>query len=106
MKQTNALSKEVQKTETRRPIFSSQNLSRQKGGSRKHSFRRNRRESLPRPAKKVQDKIPPAGDNLRIIPLGGVEEIGKNMTVIEFRDEIIVVDAGIEFTDIEENPGI
>ena len=35
--------------------------------------------------------IPAAGENIRIIPLGGVEEIGRNMTVIEYGDDIIVV---------------
>ncbi len=43
--------------------------------------------------------------NIRIIPLGGVEEIGKNMTAIEYGDSIIVVDAGIQFKT-EETPGI
>jgi len=49
--------------------------------------------------------IPSAGDNLRIVPLGGVEEIGRNMTAIEYKDEIVVVDCGIQFTD-EDTPGI
>jgi len=34
---------------------------------------------------------------LRIIPLGGLGEVGKNMTVYEFGDETIVVDAGLAF---------
>ena len=34
---------------------------------------------------------------LRIIPLGGLGEVGKNMTVYEFGDEVIVVDAGLSF---------
>lgn len=49
--------------------------------------------------------LPPAGENIRIIPLGGVEEVGKNMTAIEFRDDIIVIDAGFQFKD-EATPGI
>ncbi|MEK7227297.1 MAG: ribonuclease J [Patescibacteria group bacterium] len=64
-----------------------------------------RRTNAPIPAKKPQDIIPPLGDNLRIVPLGGVEEIGKNMTVVEFGNDIIVVDAGIQFTD-DDTPGI
>jgi ribonuclease J len=36
-------------------------------------------------------------DTLRIIPLGGLGEVGKNMTVYEFGDEILVVDAGLAF---------
>ncbi len=36
---------------------------------------------------------------LRIVPLGGLGEIGKNMTVIEYGDSIIIVDAGIMFPE-------
>lgn len=35
--------------------------------------------------------------NLKIIPLGGLEEIGKNITVFEYEDEIVLVDCGLEF---------
>jgi len=48
---------------------------------------------------------PPEKDVIRIIPLGGVEEIGRNMTMVELNDQIIVIDAGIGFAD-EDNPGI
>ncbi|MBD3245302.1 MAG: RNase J family beta-CASP ribonuclease [Candidatus Moranbacteria bacterium] len=42
---------------------------------------------------------------LRIIPLGGLEEIGRNMTVFEYDKDIIIVDMGMQFPD-EEMPGI
>ena len=35
--------------------------------------------------------------SIKIIPLGGIEEIGKNITVFEYEDDIIVVDCGLEF---------
>jgi ribonuclease J len=38
---------------------------------------------------------------LRIIPLGGVGEIGKNMSVFEYQDDIVVVDCGLMFPDEE-----
>jgi ribonuclease J len=47
----------------------------------------------------------PAPGVIRIIPLGGVEEIGKNMTAIEIGDDIIVIDAGMQFKT-DETPGI
>ena len=37
--------------------------------------------------------------NLKIIALGGLDEIGKNITVFEYEDEIILVDCGLEFPD-------
>lgn len=37
------------------------------------------------------------GKKLQVIPLGGLGEIGKNMTVIRYEDEIILVDAGLMF---------
>lgn len=42
---------------------------------------------------------------LKIIPLGGIEEIGKNCTLYEYEDEIIIVDCGLAFPD-DEMPGI
>jgi len=55
--------------------------------------------------RKSNDVIPDIGDNIRIIPLGGVEEIGKNMTLIEYKDDIIVIDMGFQFKD-DDTPGV
>ena len=49
--------------------------------------------------------LPPETGVIRIIPLGGVEEIGKNMTAIEIGDDIIVIDAGMHFSN-EATPGV
>lgn len=43
--------------------------------------------------------------NIRIIPLGGVEEIGKNMTVVEIGEDIVVIDAGLAFPTADM-PGV
>ena len=40
-----------------------------------------------------------AEHKLRVIPLGGLAEIGKNMTVLEYGDDIVVIDAGMGFPD-------
>ena len=37
--------------------------------------------------------------NIKIIPLGGLHEVGKNITVFEYENEIIVVDCGISFPE-------
>jgi ribonuclease J len=42
---------------------------------------------------------------LRVIPLGGLDAIGKNMTVLEYGDDLVVVDAGLMFPDVEL-PGV
>lgn len=44
-------------------------------------------------------------DALRFVPLGGLEEIGRNMMFFEYQDEIIVVDAGLQFAE-DETPGV
>ena len=45
------------------------------------------------------------GRKLRVMSLGGLQEIGKNMTVLEYGDDIIVIDCGMGFPD-EDMPGI
>lgn len=57
----------------------------------------------PTPAK---GKIGKRKKTVKIIFLGGVGEIGKNMTAIEYGNDIIVVDAGLTFPNNEDMPGI
>ena len=38
-------------------------------------------------------------ENLKIIPLGGIEEIGKNITVFEYGNDIVLVDCGVAFPE-------
>ena len=49
--------------------------------------------------KKENTKFEFKKENLKIIPLGGLEEIGKNITVFEYGNEIVLVDCGLEFPE-------
>ncbi len=42
---------------------------------------------------------------LRIIPLGGLEEVGRNMTVLEYQNNIMIIDMGLQFPE-EDMPGV
>jgi ribonuclease J len=55
----------------------------------------------------VEPGEPPAVDSeaLRIVALGGLGEVGRNMTVFEYRGKILIVDCGVLFPE-EEQPGV
>ena len=54
---------------------------------------------------KKQNRKVDRGNKLKVMCLGGLEEIGKNMTVLEYGDDIIVIDCGMGFPD-DDMPGI
>ena len=68
-----------------------------------HPVRADIGSGIPNPEDKP---VPPlAPGNIRIIPLGGVEEIGRNMTLVEYGDDIIAIDCGFQFREAD-TPGI
>lgn len=64
------------------------------------------RGQQPQSAKRVKKAtLKPRTDALKVIPLGGLCEVGRNMTALEYGQDLIVVDAGVSFPD-ENQPGI
>ncbi|MFT7328231.1 MAG: ribonuclease J [Crocinitomicaceae bacterium] len=51
--------------------------------------------------------IPELADgDIRVIPIGGVEQVGQNMNIVETKDDIFVIDIGIQFSSETETPGV
>ena len=68
-----------------------------------------RRLKMPKESDKAvvkKEKLDKKKKAVKIIFLGGVAEIGKNMTAIEYGNDIIVIDAGLTFPNNEDMPGI
>ncbi len=65
-------------------------------GSYGASRRPNQRTNYHRPSTVSQDQ---GSDKLRVIVLGGLEEVGRNMTLLEYGREIIIIDMGLQFPE-------
>lgn len=79
-------------------------------GHQKKSIRRTTRarKTTPKTDREIESlaNIPPLADgDIRIVPVCGVEWITTNMTFVEYKDEIIVIDAGLGFSN-PSTPGI
>ena len=62
--------------------------------------RKKKNRNLTRPYRNGMDANEASKESpLRVIPLGGMHEVGKNMTVFEYEDEIVIVDCGMGFPD-------
>lgn len=72
--------------------------------TKKNYSKTTKKETTKKPQPKKQTSRP-AKNPLKIIPLGGLGEIGKNITAYEYKDDILIVDCGMAFPD-EETPGI
>jgi len=54
-----------------------------------------------------RNPLPELSDtHVRVIPIGGVEQIGQNMTIVETKDDIFVIDIGIQFSSEVDTPGV
>lgn len=60
-----------------------------------------KRRAMDRKIKEIRSDKVSKTDKLKIIPLGGMGEIGKNITVIEYKNEIIIIDCGMTFPEDE-----
>ena len=67
----------------------------------KPSTRSNRpsKNAAKKSSKPAGTKTRKANDFLKIIPLGGLNEIGKNITILEYRDQILIIDCGMSFPE-------
>lgn len=76
-----------------------QGQDKQAKGNYKPQFRGQGKPALKRPRKNNN------GSKLKIIPLGGLEQIGMNITAFEYEDSIVIVDCGLAFPE-DDMPGI
>jgi ribonuclease J len=56
-------------------------------------------------ASSLKPPPPLAGDAVRVIPLGGLGDIGRNMTVLEYRGQLLLIDCGVLFPE-DDHPGV
>lgn len=67
------------------------------GRGRSHDSSRTNDHLKPAAVKRSNKPAPIHKGKLRVIPIGGLNEVGKNMTVLEYEDDIIIIDIGFEF---------
>ncbi len=84
-------------------MYVKQNLP--KAMPRRNFSGRGRNSSFRSPKVISKKEFGPIGNPLRIMVLGGLEEVGRNMTLIEYNKEIIIIDMGLQFPE-EDMPGI
>ncbi len=97
---TSGKKKEESKTPAEEPAKKSSNAKKQaQTGKKKPDAQAVPKAEKPKKAEPARNK--PAKNRLRVIPLGGLNEIGKNMTAFEYNNDIVVIDCGMTFPDEE-----
>ena len=92
----------VGKPRERRPRKTKDKTIQKLDKNEKKPVKRAKKEFASRETRKaVSEDVQFKKSNLKIIPLGGLLEIGKNITVFEYEDDIIVVDCGLAFPEDE-----
>jgi len=76
-----------------------------KSKNRRKPSKNSKKYGREKSTKKRHAYSPTQKDELRIIPLGGCEEVGRNMTIFEYKDDIVILDMGLQFPE-EDMPGI
>ncbi|MCI1643223.1 MAG: ribonuclease J [Bifidobacterium crudilactis] len=97
-----------QETKTRSNNRQSAGRGRSKGAGRGRSRQGNTRNSRDKVEQQEVVLVPPPKyrkGSMRIVPLGGLGEIGRNMNVIEYNGHILLIDCGVLFPE-EEQPGV
>jgi len=96
----------INKTEDRK-VYKS--IKPNSGANKKYNFSGNRKTTQnKRPMMSPKSPInvhPVAPGKVRIIPVGGIEEVGRNLTIVECGEDIVILDAGFQFPG-EDTPGI
>ena len=91
------------KTEYTDAVFSAKERKARKKTNFKPTINRATRAKRTSKSKKdavgAQEEVGFKKENLKIIPLGGIQEIGKNITVFEYENDIVIVDCGVSFPE-------
>lgn len=96
------------KNETRKRVYPARTYSSRPNqtGSNRTGFRFNRFNSNKIGSREIVKKdVNLVGEIVRFVPLGGLEEVGRNCAYFEYKDEIVIVDVGIQFPE-QNTPGI
>ena len=89
-------------TAKKRPGYFGSN--RPKTGNTAGAKKTQKRTSIQPKKQNIKPAVAPP-NRLRIIPLGGCEEVGRNMTIFEYGNDIVILDMGLQFPE-EDMPGI